>query len=191
MVVFDATILLAFLQSDCPPPRHPDTNKPIGRFRERIDFLIKRLDKDKEKIIIPTPALSEILVRAGSAGPEYLDRINTTSVFRPAPFDERGAVEVAEMTRKALANEGGKRDGLDGTYAKIKYDRQIVAIAKVEGVRTVYSDDRNIYKFAGRNGITVIRIADLPLPPEEPQKELDLEDKAADGGHDKTDTNGE
>ena len=67
MVVFDATILLALLQSDCPPPRHPETNEPIDSFRERIDYLIKRLDKDKEKIIIPTPALSEILVRADSA----------------------------------------------------------------------------------------------------------------------------
>ena len=63
MVVFDATILLAFLQSDCPPPRHPETNEPIDSFRERIDYLIQRLDKDKEKIIIPSPALSEILVR--------------------------------------------------------------------------------------------------------------------------------
>lgn len=188
MVVFDATILLAFLQSDCPPPRHPETNEPIDRFRERIDYLIQRLDKDKEKIIIPTPALSEILVRADLAGPEYLDRINSASVFRPAPFDERGAVEVAAMTRNALASEGGKFDGLNGTYAKIKYDRQIVAIAKVEGAKTVYSDDKNIYKFAGRYGITVIRIADLPLPPEERQQDLGFEDKTAENGQD---TNGE
>lgn len=190
MVVFDATILLAFLQSDCPPPRHPETNELIDNFRERIDYLIKRLDKDKEKIIIPTPALSEVLVRADSAGPEYLNRINSASVFRPASFDERAAVEVAEMTRKALTNEGDKRDGLDGTYAKIKYDRQIVAIAKVEGAKTVYSDDKNIYKFAARYGITVIRIADLPLPPEERQPELGLEVKAANGSQEKTDTNG-
>lgn len=178
MVVFDATILLAFLQSDCPPPRHPETNEPIDSFRERIDYLIQRLDKDKEKIIIPSPALSEILVRAASAGPEYLDRINSASVFRPASFDERGAVEVAEMTRNALASEGGKYNGLNGTYAKIKYDRQIVAIAKVEGAKTVYSDDKNIYKFAGRHGITVIRIADLPLPPEVAQTSLLLEESS-------------
>ena len=90
-----------------------------------------------------------------------------------------------------MAGEDGKRNGLDGTYAKIKYDRQIVAIAKVEGVKTLYSDDKNIYKFAGRYGITVIRIADLPLPPEERQPELGLQDGATDDGQDKTDTNGE
>lgn len=182
------TLLISSLQSDCPPPRHPETNEPIDRFRERIDHLIQRLDKDKEKIIIPTPALSEILVRTDLAGPEYLDKINSSSVFRPAPFDERGAVEVAAMTRKALDGENGKRNGLDGTYAKIKYDRQIVAIAKVEGAKTIYSDDRNIYKFAGRNGITVVRIADLPLPPEEPQHELGLEDKATEDGENEADT---
>ena len=43
-VVFDATILLAFLQPDSPPPRHPDTNESINRVRERIDYLIQQLD---------------------------------------------------------------------------------------------------------------------------------------------------
>ena len=175
MVVFDATIILALLHSDGPPPRHPETNEPVDRFRERIDHLIEGLEKDRSKIIIPTPTLSEVLVRANAAAGEYLDKINATSAFRPAPFDERAAVEVAAMTREALARGDDKRDGQDGTWAKIKYDRQIVAIAKVEGAKTIYSDDKGVFSLAKKNCLAVIRVADLPLPPEKPQQELDFD----------------
>lgn len=173
MVVFDATILLALLHPDGYSPRHPITNELVDSFRERIGYLVSRLEKDLEKIIIPTPALSEILVRASAAGPQYLDHINTASVFRVASFDKRAAIEVAAMTREAIAG-GDKRGGIDATWAKIKFDRQIIAIAKVEGASIVYSDDEDIYKVGRQNGLTVIRTADLPLPPVDRQGELDL-----------------
>ena len=37
--------------------------------------------------------------------------------------------------------EGNKKDGSGEPWAKIKYDRQIVAIAKVIGASAIYSDD--------------------------------------------------
>ena len=141
-----------------------------------LEYLVNSLEKSEEKIIVPTPALSEILVRAGTAAPEYLRRINLASVFRPASFDELCAVEVAEITKEAL-DSGDKRSGHDGTWAKIKYDRQIVAIAKVNNASILYSDDREIYKLGSRVGLTVIRIADLPLPPEEAQSSFTFEKK--------------
>jgi len=125
-------------------PNHPQTSEPVERYRDRVDHLVTHLEQNRTKIIIPTPALSEILVRAGAAGPEYLAQINSQSVFRIVAFDERDAVEVAAMTRKAIDSSGDKRGGVDGTWNKIKYDRQIVAIAKVEGVTALYSDDLGI-----------------------------------------------
>ena len=174
MVVFDATILLALLHPDAAVPRHPETDEPVHRSRERIEHLIDQLEKSKEKIIIPTPALSEILVRAENASPEYLRRINSASVFRQAPFDELCAVEVAEIAKEAL-NSGDKRSGHGGTWAKIKYDRQIVAIARVNNATVLYSDDREIFRLGTKIGLTVIRICDLSLPPEEAQVSLGLE----------------
>ena len=177
-MVFDSTMLLPMLWPEVPAPIDPSTKNPIENMRERVDFLIQRLEKDRTKIIIPTPALSEILVRAGRAGPQYLAQINSTSVFRTAPFDERAAVEVAAMTRSAL-DSGDKRGGAEGTWAKIKYDRQIVAIAKVQGATTIYSDDSGVKTLGNGIGLTVIRLFDLPLPPEDPQTSLDLEGNGA------------
>ena len=174
MVVFDATILIALIYPNATVPRHPDTNHPVAAFRERIEFLVKSLEDSQEKIVIPTPALSEILVRAESAGPKYLRRIRSTSVFLLASFDDLCAVEVAEISRDAIAT-GDKRGGQSGTWAKVKYDRQIIAIAKVKKARVIYSDDREIYKLGKNMGLKVVRIADLPLPPQDAQGLLDLD----------------
>lgn len=173
MVVFDSTILLPILWPNVPPPIDPNTGQPVSDFRERLDFLVESLEKTRTKIIIPTPALSEILVRAGQAGPDYLARINSEGVFRTVPFDERAAVEVAAMTTLAL-NTGDKRGGVDAPWAKIKYDRQIVAIAKVEGAAVLYSDDPGVRKFAAEANITALGTWELPLPPVDPQGSFEL-----------------
>lgn len=171
MVVFDATILLPVLWPGVPPPVDPNTGEAVTKFRERIDHLVATLEKDKTKIILPTPAISEILVRAGEAGPEYFAKINSVSAFKIAPFDTRAAVEVAMMTHGSL-NERQRRNRDDQTVAKMKYDRQIVAIAKVEGASVIYSDDRGMVKMANAANISVIRTSDLPLPPEDLQSSL-------------------
>jgi predicted nucleic acid-binding protein len=175
MVVFDTTILLPILWSGVPAPNHPQTGEPVERFRARINHLVSYLEKNRTKIIIPTPVLSEILVRAGAAGPDYLALINAQSVFRIVAFDERAAVEVAAMTRRAL-DAGDKRGGVDGTWSKIKYDRQIVAIAKVEGAAALYSDDAGVRSFGKVVGLTVLGSWELPLPPEDPQTTLTFDD---------------
>lgn len=163
MDVFDATTLLLLLAPDASVPKDSNGN-PISFARERIDGLVADIAKRKAKIIIPTPALSEALVRAGSvAGANYLARIRKSGWFRIESFDERAAVEVAEMTKAAI-DRGDKKDGSTATWAKVKYDRQIVAIAKVNSASAIYSDDINLTSFARRSGLRVISVADLNVP---------------------------
>ena len=69
MPVFDATTLLLFLEPDARAPLDPATNEPLTDAKARIDHLIETLEKQREAIVIPTPALSEVLVHANEAGP--------------------------------------------------------------------------------------------------------------------------
>lgn len=94
-------------------------------------------------------------------------------MFRIESFDTRAAIEVAAMTRSAIDSKA-KRGASDSTWAKIKYDRQIVAIAKVNQANLIYSDDRDIRAIATQAGIAVVGLADLQLPPESAQHELPL-----------------
>ncbi len=173
MAVFDATALLHFLEPDARAPVDPATNRPVTDAKTRIDFLIETLDARRETIVVPTPALSEVLVHAGDAGPSYLEILNGTRCFRIEPFDQRAAVELAVMTRDAIA-AGDLRAGTDTTRAKLKFDRQIVAIARTQGLNTIYSDDGDIAKLANALELTVVPVHALPAGPEDAQRRLDL-----------------
>jgi hypothetical protein len=174
MVVIDATILLLMLRPGTPVPAGPSGTQ-IDKPKERIDFLVKELEKQRTKIIIPTPALAEALVQAGPSGTQQIiEHLQKYAVFRIEPFDTRAAVEVAAMTRMAAASGKGKRGDSAAIWAKVKYDRQIVAIAKVCGATTIYSDDGDIRNLAKAAKIEVIGLADLPLPPADAQLTLQL-----------------
>lgn len=174
MVVFDASTLLLLFRPGVGAPIDPSTAKPLEYVQERLSYLVATLEKTKTKIAIPTPALSELLVRAGSAGSQLIQTIGKKSVFRVVPFDILAAIEVAASTRAAL-DAGDKRGGLQSPWAKVKYDRQIVAIAKVVQATAIYSDDDDIHKMGHAAGINVIRVAALPLPPSDAQGKLALE----------------
>jgi hypothetical protein len=104
-------------------------------------------------------------VRAGRSGPDYLEQLHQSRAFKIEPFDERAAAEVALMIRSDLETYGKKRGRqLQATWAKVKFDRQIVAIAKVNDASALYTDDPGVRTFAEASGINVFGLADLPLP---------------------------
>lgn len=174
MAVFDATALLHFLEPDARAPVDPTTLNPVSDAKTRIDFLIETLERQHETIVVPTPALSEVLVHAGEAGPRYLEILNTSRCFRIESFDQRAAVELAAMTRDAIS-AGDLRAGTDATRAKLKFDRQIIAIARTQGQSTIYSDDDDIAKLAEPLDLEIVPMHALPMPPEDLQQRLDLE----------------
>jgi len=172
MVVFDATLLMYLFRPEIDPPTDVSTGLIIDRWRDRLNLLVATLEKERTKVIVPSPALAELLVRAGAEKAQRIvEEINKSSVLKIESFDALAAIEVATMTRAAIAN-GSKSDGLSATWAKIKYDRQIVAIGKVHQATVIYSDDADIKSHAEKVGIKVLGVVDLPAPPEKAQFEM-------------------
>lgn len=172
MVVFDANMLLYIFTANVAAPLD-SSGKPIDRAKERVDLHFEALRQNKTKVIVPTPALAEVLVRATSAGMGYLETIRKSATFKIADFDELAAFEVAMMARHDK-DAGSIRRATDGTYAKLKYDRQIVAIAKVQGAAAIYTDDQQIRTLATKLGIQIVPLSHLPLPPEAQPTQVDL-----------------
>jgi hypothetical protein len=79
------------------------------------------------------------------------------------PFDERAAIELAAMELSARG-KGAKKAGFESPYQKVKFDRQIVAVARVNGAHTIYSDDQDLGRFAKNAGMKVVCTWDLPIP---------------------------
>jgi predicted nucleic acid-binding protein len=179
MVAIDNTILALLLHPGARPPNDPNTGQPLVKARERIEQLINDLDAEDERMIIPTPVLCELLILADREGPLYLEKIQKARTLLVGPFDERAAVELAAM-ELAVRAKGRKRTG-DAPYQKVKLDRQIVAIAKVNEARTIYSDDQDLGRFAKSVGLKVVCTWDLPIPASKTPLFDDLPDeKAAD-----------
>lgn len=170
MVAMDATTLLLLFYPDAKPPLDPITGQPLAKCKERVNLLLQDLNEAKIQVLVPTPVLSELLVRAGPDKARILNELNNSYAFKIQPFDEIAAIECAMLTDAYV--QSNKKLTEDETKAKVKYDRQIIAIAKVSGVKTIYSDDRKLGEKAAENGVVAIKTSDLPLPPEPPQPDL-------------------
>lgn len=160
----DTSLLLYILNEETSAPIDPSTGKPVERCAERVNLLIAELAKKREKLIVPTPVLAEVLVRAGSAAPAYLRILETNRAIRLVDFNALAAVEASVMIAEVFGS-ADKPVGGDARV-KMKFDIMIAAIAKVNGATTVYSDDPGIAKLGKRHGFDVIGIAQLPPPPE-------------------------
>lgn len=160
MVGMDASIALAVW--------FPDVLCSVDRAKDRVRYLLEDLEERRERILIPAPALSEILVRAGAAGAELVNQLSKSARFEIGDFDTMAAIEVALAIEAAKKAGGKKVKGSSDTWAKVKFDHQIVAICKVKQVTTLYSDDPRLCNFAQSTGIHTVSLADLPLPPDEP-----------------------
>lgn len=176
MIVFDATMMLLLMRPNVNAPIDKNTGLPVTNVEARINALIQSLEKEKTKIIVPTPALSELLVHAGNSIPSVINTIQKSPIFRIEPFDTLAAIEAAIMTRQAI-DSGDKRGGTESTWAKVKFDRQIIAIAKVHRASIIYSDDDHIHAHGEAAKIKVVRLADLTIPTEMLQEELKFPEK--------------
>ena len=156
-VVFDANILIDLF-----------SEKLKGDRRAKLDFLIHSLNKSRTKVIIPTPSLTELLIRADKARTSYLQKISSTSVFSVAPFDSRAALECSILLETAWS----KSEQRNISRSKFKFDWQIVSIAASRGATAIYSDDGDIERAARHVPIPVYKTSDLPLPEGARQEEI-------------------
>ena len=166
-VVFDASILIDLFNK-----------KLTGDRRARLDHLIESLKKQRTKVLIPTPALAELLVKAGKARERYLTELTNGSSFSIESFDQRAAIECALLVEDAWAR--GQKGKV--THTKFKFDWQIVAIAASRNATAIYSDDPDISNAAARVRIPVHRTESLPIPSSSRQRTIAFDEPEDDDG---------
>jgi hypothetical protein len=145
--------------------------------KRRAEHLVETLGKSRQKIIIPTPVLAELLTAIGPDAQQYLSIISRSRLFEIASFDSRCAIELALLNRDAFAARDPRIPG--EPYQKVKIDRQIVAIFKTAGVEFVYTDDEGMAKRARLCGMTPVGMAEMSLPADN-DRQLQIEFPAAD-----------
>jgi len=172
-VAFDNTFLSALLNPNDRARLQPETGKPLDFCKERAEAVVAKVEKERRKIILPAPAVSELLTAIGPDAQQYLNVVGRSRVFDVGAFDARGAAELALLNRSIFAASDAKHR-LD-TWQKRKVDRQIIAICKVYGATELYTDDDGLANRARLCGITPVSLFDIPVPEKVRQINLDLE----------------
>jgi predicted nucleic acid-binding protein len=155
MIAFDTSFLTMLFV--------PDAKHEIRDARARINFLVSEIHATGERILVPTPVLSELLVQSGDAREQIIAELTKSPKFLLAAFDIPCALELALMTDAAFTSKD-KKSGATGPYIKVKFDRQIVATAKAHGARIMYSDDGDIRAICAREELKCDGVADIKLP---------------------------
>ena len=174
-VAFDTSCLVLLLDPNASAPNDPSTGVEVTEGRARIDHLISTLSQNKNKAVVSTIVLAEVLAKAGESGLQYQKIMHDSDAIELVNFDQRAAIELASLEANVW---GPLRGSSNNPRQKVKVDRLIIANCKVHGVTRLYCDDEGMTKLAVQAGIEVVHTWDLPLPPKPPQMPLPFGDDA-------------
>jgi len=169
--MMDTTVLSLVLRDGKNPPLDPNTGKKLYKPKERVQHLLDSLSGTSTKIVVPAPIVTEMLENLGVTAAAYVKHMQQSPHYEIQPFGVRAALELSEINRH-FYKSGKKKGGSVESWSKIKFDRQIVAIAKVSKVETIYCDDKGMANYAYEAGFDVVRSWELPVPPEDPQTDM-------------------
>lgn len=158
-VVLDTSVLVYLINPNAPAPLDPSTGKHVPHCQQRIEGLLEDLDESAVQLVLPTPVLSELLIRAGDRQIEVLAALSNKKSVQILPFDQFAAVENAQLRRTSLSKKARGE-----SKKEVSFDLQILAIARVARAKMILSDDVNLRKRARQAGMEVHGIADLGLP---------------------------
>lgn len=166
-VAIDTNILSWMLSNASRPPVDKTTGSPLVDGPLRLKELKRRISNDEiEPLVVSTVVAGEFYSVEPNAINNFRNIINDPLIFSLQVFGEKAAIELADVNNKYYAS-GDKKAGQAGTWAKIKGDRMIFAVAKACNVQVMYTDDKGLAAVCEDNGITVVRSWELPLPESE------------------------
>ena len=171
-VCLDATALMCLLDARMDVFSAPD-GTTVSHMQRRMEHLVATIDQAKGSVVVPTPALAELLVGAGTQRAAMLRVLENRKAIRVEPFDKVAAVHCASLDNQAIS-EGDKKDGVRSSWQKVKIDRQIVAIAQVARCARIVTADPDVEKIAGRAAIETAFVWQLDLPPADAQIAMQL-----------------
>lgn len=162
-IVIDTNVLVQIMRNERSTDlRHPETGEVIDRPFERASALVDHVDAVGGLVVIPAPVLSEYLFGIDKKSFQaHLDVINSVKSIEVAPFDDIAAIECAML----VSDSEQKQLDPDATKAKLRVDRQILAIAVASRVSEIWTHDIGLTKKAESMGLSVKSLADIGPPP--------------------------
>lgn len=133
----------------------------------RVEGLLQGMRKNREPIGIPAPVFAEFM--AGITSTEKINAVAlfSSAAFRFLPYDKKAAIETSMLTGRKVS--GRPRQA-------VKVDRQIIAIAKANGARSILTNDTAMAADARCFGVMAQSIGELDIPDRLKQHRIDFEE---------------
>jgi predicted nucleic acid-binding protein len=164
MIVVDTNFLIFMID----PASTQDKN---GR-ADRVNYFLKTLPKNTV-IMVPAPSLAEFVAGRARRVEEMVETLRKQKGFSVQSFDEVIAIETGERIAQVI-DKMPENQKPPGWRVAMKYDAMIAATAVVRGASELYTDDAGLGKYLEGSSVNLRMIDDLPLPPEDPQRKLQL-----------------
>lgn len=171
-IVIDTNVLVQIMQDESAKDlADPKTGRVIEDGFRRAEALIERVETLKAVAIIPAPVLAEYLIGLEPKTYQlHLDIINGSASIEVIPFDQSAAIECA-----LLVNEQEKKMmNAEAQQAKLKFDRQILAIAISSGAKELWTHDKTLYRRCAASCIVPMSLADIDPKPEQMDFHADI-----------------
>ena len=182
-VAFDNTFLTLLLDPASQVRPNPVTGATTLYMPARINSLIDDLTGRGEKLIIPAPAIAEVMCKVAPPS-EVIAKLGSYKCIEPYAFDQKCALTLGELSQQFGMAIKEARALNEWARQRVKVDMQIVAVALTYGAETLYTDDNSQTTFAELCGLKVIHTWELPI--NDTHKQADFFEGSGDG----TETNG-
>ena len=164
-IVIDTNVLVQIMQNEgARDLRDPETGEIVTNAFKRAQALVERIESVRGIVVLPAPVVAEYLMGIDRGSyQQHLDIINGVKCIEIAPFDQLAAIECAML----VTNQEMKMLDPDSTMAKLKYDRQILAISIAAGAKEIWTHDKQLIKRAGAVGILAKSLTGIDANPEQ------------------------
>ncbi|WP_272658722.1 MULTISPECIES: type II toxin-antitoxin system VapC family toxin [unclassified Providencia] len=180
-IIVDTNILISLMKksSNNANKLGADGFSSVDDLELRSKALLDHIERSGGTIVIPTPVLAEYLLGIdGEANKHaHVNLISSMNCFEILPFEELASVECSMLPSKQEFKQFIKQINSNETANKVRFDRQIIAIAKANGITEIWSSDGEVIKKGREVGIDVKSISDIQPIPLSDQFKLNLLDE--------------
>lgn len=171
-IVIDTNVLVQIMQNEgAKDLLDPETGQIVVSAFERAEALVDRIDALNGVVLLPAPVVSEYLLGIDRKSYQaHLNILNGLKCIEVSAFDQLAAIECALL----VTNQEMKQLDPDSKMAKLKYDRQILAIAIASGAKEIWTHDKQLYRRSKMMGLVAKSLAAINPKPQQLNFDADV-----------------
>nr|ELR5167108.1 PIN domain-containing protein [Providencia rettgeri] len=165
-IIVDTNILICLMKKNSPTENLLGANgfATVDDVELRSQALLDHIESSGGTLVLPAPVLAEYLlgIEGEKNKQKHTQLILSMSCFEILPFDELAAIECSLLPSPNEFKQFIKSEiNSNATANKIRYDRQIISIAKANNIDEIWSGDKEVSSKSTEFGMEIKSLLDI------------------------------